>query len=156
MEQNRFIQRNKKKIVLRRDILRILVAVIWRFNLKKYPLSLKFCHLFVCISLKQTLCSGQQPAQICQNPDIRTVFYPVGMVSTNNQQKIYSEQIYKPQQKPFHVMFLIKKRSAGVQYLISNFIIRSIEAAIHGCSSQQVFLKITQYSEESTCVGISL
>ena len=24
------------------------------------------------------------------------VFYPVGMVSTNNQQKIYSEQIYKP------------------------------------------------------------
>ena len=34
MEQNRFIQRNKKK-VLRTDILRILVEVILRFNIKK-------------------------------------------------------------------------------------------------------------------------
>ena len=41
-------------------------------------------------------CSGQQPALICQNPDIRTISNPVGMVSTNNQQKIYSGQVYKP------------------------------------------------------------
>ena len=154
MEQNRFIQRNKKN-VLRRDILRILV-VIGRFNVKRCPLSLKFCHLFVCISLKQTLCKGQKLAKIFQNPDIRTIFYPVGMVSTKNQQKIYSDQIYKPlQQKPFHVMFLIKKRSADVQYLISNFTIRSTEAAVRRCSSKQVFLKISQYSQENTCVGIS-
>ena len=33
MEQNRFIQRNKKN-VLRRDILRILVAVVPRFSVK--------------------------------------------------------------------------------------------------------------------------
>ena len=51
MEQNRFIQRNKKNIP-RRDILRILVAVISRFNVKDCPLSLKFHHLFICISLK--------------------------------------------------------------------------------------------------------
>ena len=63
-------------------------------------------------------------------------------VCTNNQQKIYSDRIYKPlSQKPFHVMFLIKKRSADVQYLISNFIIRGTEAAICRCSSKQVFLK---------------
>ena len=63
-------------------------------------------------------------------------------VCTNNQQKIYSDRIYKPlSQKTFHVMFLIKKRSADVQYLISNFIIRSTEAAICRCSSKQVFLK---------------
>ena len=69
MEQNRFIQRNKKN-VLRRDILRILV-VIGRFNVKRCPLSLKFRHLFICKS---------------------------GMVSTNNQQKIYPEKICKPSQ----------------------------------------------------------
>ena len=34
MERNRFIQRNEKKI-LRRDTLRISVAVIGRFNVKK-------------------------------------------------------------------------------------------------------------------------
>ena len=44
MEQNRFIQRNKKNI-LRRDILRILIVVIRRFNVKRYPLSLKFRHI---------------------------------------------------------------------------------------------------------------
>ena len=155
MEQNRFIQRNKKN-VLRRDILQILVAVIQRFNVKRCPLSLKFCHLFICISLKQMSCSGQQPALICQSPDIRTISYPVGMVSTNNQQKIYSGQVYKPlQQKLFYVMFQIKKKLADVQYLIRNFMIRSTEAAIHRCSSKQVFLRILQYSQESTCVGIS-
>ena len=39
-----------KKNVLR-DILWILV-VIGRFNVKRCPLSLKLCHLFICISLK--------------------------------------------------------------------------------------------------------
>ena len=40
MEQNRFIQRNKK-FVLRRDILRILVAVIPSFSVKKVPFIFK-------------------------------------------------------------------------------------------------------------------
>ena len=40
MEQIRFIQRNKKTVP-RRDILRILVAVIWRFNVKKVSFILK-------------------------------------------------------------------------------------------------------------------
>ena len=84
MEQIRFIQINKKNVP-RRDILQILVAIIPRFNVKRCPLSLKFCHLFICISLKYMSCSGQQPALICQNPDIRTISYPVGMVSTNRQ-----------------------------------------------------------------------
>ena len=51
MEQNRFIQTNKKN-VLRRDILRILVAVIQRFDVKKVSFTLKFRHLFICMSLK--------------------------------------------------------------------------------------------------------
>ena len=41
-------------------------------------------------------------------------------------------------------MFLIKKRSADVQCLISNFMIRSTEAAVRRCSSKYVFLKILQ------------
>ena len=51
MEQNRFIQTNKKN-VLRRDILRILVAVIRRFDVKKVSFTLKFRYLFICMSLK--------------------------------------------------------------------------------------------------------
>ena len=47
----------KQKNVLRRDILRILVAVIRRFNVKRCPLSLKFHHLFICMSHR-----GQQAA----------------------------------------------------------------------------------------------
>ena len=138
-------------------MLQILVAVIQRFNVKRCPLSLKFYHLFVCISLKQTLLVDNN---LCKSVKIliseQYLTYPVGMVSTNNQQKIYSGQIYKPlQQNPFYVMFLIKKRLADVQYLIRNFMIRSTEAAIHRCSSKQVFLRILQYSQESTCVGIS-
>ena len=138
-------------------MLQILVAVIQRFNVKRCPLSLKFYHLLVCISLKQTLLVD---SNLCKSVKIliseQYLAYPVGMVSTNNQQKIYSGQIYKPlQQKPFYVMFLIKKRLADVQYLIRNFMIRSTEAAIHRCSSKQVFLRILQYSQESTCVGIS-
>ena len=38
MEQNRFIQRNKKKKILRRDTLQISVAVLWRCTVKKMPL----------------------------------------------------------------------------------------------------------------------
>ena len=138
-------------------MLQILVAVIQRFNVKRCPLSLKFYHLFVCISLKQTLLVDNN---LCKSVKIliseQYLTYPVGMVSTNNQQKIYSGQIYKPlQQNPFYVMFLIKKRLADVQYLIRNFMIRSTEAAIHRCSSKQVFLRILQYSQERTCVGIS-
>ena len=138
-------------------MLQILVAVIQRFNVKRCPLSLKFYHLLVCISLKQTLLVD---SNLCKSVKIliseQYLAYSVGMVSTNNQQKIYSGQIYKPlQQKPFYVMFLIKKRLADVQYLIRNFMIRSTEAAIHRCSSKQVFLRILQYSQESTCVGIS-
>ena len=53
-------------------------------------------------------------------------------------------------------MFLIKKRSADVQYLISNFMIRSTEADVCRCSSKKVLLKISRCSQESTCVGISL
>ena len=138
-------------------MLQILVAVIQRFNVKRCPLSLKFYHLFVCISLKQTLLVDNN---LCKSVKIliseQYLTYPVGMVSTNNQQKIYSGQIYKPlQQKPFYVMFLIKKRLADVQYLIRNFMIRSTEAAIYRCSSEQVFLKILQCSQEGTCVGIT-
>ena len=43
------------------------------------------------------------------------------MVSTNNAQRTYSIQIYKPsQQKPSHIMLLIKKRrsSDDTQYLL--------------------------------------
>ena len=40
IEQNRFIQRNKKNVP-RRDILRILVSVIGRFNVKRCPLIFK-------------------------------------------------------------------------------------------------------------------
>ena len=136
MEQIRFIQINKKNVP-RRDILQILVAIIPRFNVKRCPLSLKFCHLFICISVKQTSVYCKMTNNLCKSVKIliSTIFYPVGMVSTNNQLKIYSEQIYKPlQQKPFHVMFLIKKRSADVQYLISNFMIRKTKAASHRCS----------------------
>ena len=132
-------------------MLQILVAVIQRFNV-----SLKFYHLFVCISLKQTLLVDNN---LCKSVKIliseQYLTYPVGMVSTNNQQKIYSGQIYKPlQQKPFYVTFLIKKRLADVQYLIRNFMIRSTEAAVYRCSSEQVFLKILQCSQEH-CVGIT-
>ena len=132
-------------------MLQILVAVIQRFNV-----SLKFYHLFVCISLKQTLLVDNN---LCKSVKIliseQYLTYPVGMASTNNQQKIYSGQIYKPlQQKPFYVMFLIKKRLADVQYLIRNFMIRSTEAAVYRCSSEQVFLKILQCSQEH-CVGFT-
>ena len=53
-------------------------------------------------------------------------------------------------------MFLIKKKLVDVQYLISNFMIRSTETAICRGSSKYVFLKILQYSQESASVGISL
>ena len=49
-------------------------------------------------------------------------------------------------------MFLIKKRCP---ILIANFMIRSTESAVRRSSSKQVFLKILQYSQESTCVGVS-
>ena len=52
-----------KKSQRRRTLLRLLV---------------KGSHLFNCISLKQTLCSGRKPASTCQNPDIialAAIFY---------------------------------------------------------------------------------
>ena len=49
-------------------------------------------------------------------------------------------------------MFLIKKRCP---ILIANFMIRGTESAVRRCSSKQVFLKILQYSQENTCVGVS-
>ena len=136
MEENRFIQRNKKEI-LRRDTLRISVAV-QRCTVKKVSLKILppvYLHI-IKIDIKQQVKTSLN----LSNPDI-------------------SDQIYKPsQQKPFHVMFLIKKRSANAQYFITNFIIISYvskEAAICRCSSKKVFLKILQYSQENTSVGFS-
>ena len=41
-----------------------------------------------------------------------------------------------PRSRNHSMLFLIKKRSADVQYLICNFMIRSTEAAIRRCSSK--------------------
>ena len=72
LEQNRFMQRTKKK--KKRDTLRISVAVIQRFNVKKKSLSLKFgCNL--CISVKIV---------ISEQITLAAIFYRVGMLSTNN------------------------------------------------------------------------
>ena len=63
-------QKKKKK----RDTLRISVAVIQRFNVKKKSLSLKFgCNL--CISVKIV---------ISEQIILAAIFYRVGMLSTNN------------------------------------------------------------------------
>ena len=37
-----------------------------------------------------------------------------------------------------------------------SFYIQIIEAAVHRCSSKYVFFKISQISQENTCVGVSL
>ena len=52
-------------------------------------------------------------------------------------------------------MFLVKKRSTDAQYLITNSMFISTEAAVRKCSSKWVFLKILQYLQEKTCVEFS-
>ena len=39
--------------------------------------------------------------------------------------------------------------------ILGILLIRGTEAAVRRCSSKQVFLKISQYSQENTCVGVS-
>ena len=62
--------KKQKKILLRKDTMRISEAVVGRYSVKK--VALKICPLFNCISLKKTLSSEQQPVQTGQNHDIGT------------------------------------------------------------------------------------
>ena len=59
MEQNRFIQRNKKNVLLT-DILRVLVAVIWSFNVKRVSFISKILPPVYLHIIK--IYSGQQAA----------------------------------------------------------------------------------------------
>ena len=73
------------------------------------------------------------------------------MVSTNNVQIIYSENIYKSsQQKPFHIMFLIKNSP-----LPNNYFIKLTKAASGGVLQKKMFVKISQCSQENACVEVS-
>ena len=127
MEQNRNLSKETNKKILRRDTLRISVAAMPRFNVKKESLVFKilppiYLHI-IKIDIKQwtTTCVNLSKILISKQITLAVIFYRVGMVS-NNLQKICSDDIHKPlQQKPFYVMFLAKKRSADAQYLITNF-----------------------------------
>ena len=48
----------------------------------------------------------------------------------------------------FEEKFLARKNRMNSKKVIS-------EAAVRSCSSEKVFLKISQYSQENTCVGVS-
>ena len=37
----------------------------------------------------------------------------------------------------------------------ANFNSNGVEAVVHRCSSKQMFLKISQFTQENTCVGVS-
>ena len=128
MEQNRNLSKETNKKILRRDTLRISVAAMPRFNVKKESLVFKilppiYLHI-IKIDIKQwtTTCVNLSKILISKQITLAVIFYRVGMVSSNNLQKIYSDDIHKPlQQKPFYAMFLTKKRWADAQYLITNF-----------------------------------
>ena len=45
--------------------------------------------------------------------------------------------------------------SQYVNYIICSLDLRNKEAAIRRCTSEQVFLKISQRSQENTCAGVS-
>ena len=107
MEQIRFIQRNGKNI-LRRDILRILVAVTQSFNVKRCPLSLKFCNLIICISLNRLYVVDNNLHKSVKIL-ISEQYFMIFWADLNIRSKNHS------------ILFLIKKRSTDVQYFISNF-----------------------------------
>ena len=79
-------------------LLQIELFLTYFFFLKKsqrrgtlHRLLDKCSHLFICISLKQTLRSDRKPVSTCQNPDIRTnspccyiLLKRVEMASSNN------------------------------------------------------------------------
>ena len=62
----------------------------WNIYFRFFGLKMVFCDIRISTDLRRLFCVNLSKSWYQNN------IYPVGMVSTNNQQKIYSDQIYKP------------------------------------------------------------
>ena len=68
---------------------------------------------------------------------------------------ICKEQIYKPlQQKPSHIVILIKKRRRADPNA-AQLLYQTDKSSTRRCCTKKLLLKISQHSQESTCVGVS-
>ena len=53
----------------------------------------------------------------------------------------------------FGIIYMIEN-SWLIDWWLSDWLIETLEAVIRSCSSKYVFLKISQISQENTCVGV--
>ena len=137
MEQIRFIQRNGKNI-LRRDILRILVAVTQSFNVKRCPLSLKFCNLIICISLNRLYVVDNnlhKSVKILISEQYFTLLE--WFLLTISKKYILTRSTNLCSRNHSMLCFWLRRDQQIIPiFIIINFMIRSTEAAICRCSSK--------------------